>query len=365
MVESGPLPEGTVRFPAQVIEEFIYAIFRSKDVPENDARLVAKVLVSADMRGIRSHGAARLSFFMLRLENGVLNARPAMKFHRGSDTTGLLDADDAIGIVASNRAMEESISMAEKHGSGFVTVRNSSHFGYAGYWAKKAMDAGFIGISMTNGGRRTAPTFGAEAIFGTNPMSVAIPGGPGGTDFHLDMATSVTAVGKIETALREGREIPKGWVLSSLGTPTLNENSILNYETPLVPLGGEGDENGGHKGYGLQLMVEILCGALSGAGLESRMAGAAGTSKSATGHFMGAIKTAGFRDLAATFHDMGKLFETIRGARKTPGHDRIYIHGEPEAIAEEENKHIGVPITPAVLEQIQRLNEEMELGFEI
>ena len=365
MVESGPLPEGTVRFPAEVIEEFVYTIFRNKDVPEDDARLVAKVLVSADLRGIRSHGAARLTFFMVRLENGVLNNRPDMKFHKGSDTTGLLDADDAIGIVASNRAMDEALAMAEKHGSGFVTVRNSSHFGYAGYWAQKAMEAGFIGISMTNGGRRTAPTFGAEALFGTNPMSVAIPGGPGGTDFHLDMATAVTAVGKIETALREGREIPKGWVLSSLGTPTLNEKSILNYEVPLAPLGGEGDENGGHKGYGLQLMIELLCGVLSGAGLESRLAGAAGTAKSATGHFMGAIKMSGFRDLSAMFGDMERLFETIRGAKKAPGHDRIYIHGEPEAIAEEENRRIGVPITPAVLEQMQRLNEELELGFEL
>ena len=365
MVESGPLPEGTVRLPAEVIEEFIYTIFRNKDMPEDDARLVAKVLVNADLRGIRSHGAARLTFFMVRLENGVLNSRPDMKFYQGSDTTGLLDADDAIGIVASNRAMDEALTMAEKHGSGFVTVRNSSHFGYAGYWAKKAMEAGYIGISMTNGGRRTAPTFGAEAIFGTNPMSVAIPGGPGGTDFHLDMATAVTAVGKIETALREGREVPKGWVLSSMGTPTLNDKSILNYEVPLAPLGGEGDENGGHKGYGLQLMVELLCGVLSGAGIEGRMAGATGMAKSATGHFMGAIKVSGFRDLSTIFGDMGKLFDTIRGVKKTPGHDYIYIHGEPEAVAEEENKRIGVPITPAVLKQIQRLNEELKLGFEL
>ncbi|MCE2453549.1 MAG: Ldh family oxidoreductase, partial [Nitrospinae bacterium] len=122
---------------------------------------------------------------------------------------------------------------------------------------------------------------------------------------------------------------------------------------------------GGHKGYGLQLMIELLCGVLSGAGLESRMAGASGTAKSATGHFMGAIKMSGFRDLSAMFGDMGKLFDVIRGAKKAPGHDRIYIHGEPEAIAEEENRRIGVPITPAVLEQIQRLNEELELGFEL
>ena len=325
MVESGPLPEGTVRFPAEVIEEFVYTIFRNQDVPEDDARLVAKVLVSADLRGIRSHGAARLTFFMIRIENGVLNNRPDMKFYKGSDTTGLLDADDAIGIVASNRAMDEALAMAEKHGSGFVTVRNSSHFGYAGYWAKKAMEAGFIGISMTNGGRRTAPTFGAEAIFGTNPMSVAIPGGPGGTDFHLDMATAVTAVGKIETALREGREVPKGWVLSSLGTPTLNEKSILNYEVPLAPLGGEGDENGGHKGYGLQLMIDILCGVLSGAGLESRLAGAAGTAKSATGPLHGRDQNVRLQGLIRHIRGYGETLRDHPGREKSPG-TRPHLH---------------------------------------
>ena len=179
------------------------------------------------------------------------------------------------------------------------------------------------------------------------------------------MATAVTAVGKIETALREGREIPKGWVLSSMGTPTLNEKSILNYEVPLAPLGGEGDETGGHKGFGPQLRIEILGGGRWGGGGVCRGAGGAGAAKSATGHFMGAIRMSGFRDLSATFRDMARLFETIRGAKKAPGHDRIYIHGEPEEIAEEENRRIGIPITPAVLEQMRRLNEELALGFEI
>ncbi len=365
MVEKDPLPRGTVRFPPEVVREFIFATFRAAGVPEADARLVADVLTSADLRGIRSHGAARLNFFMVRLEKGLINKSPRMKLHSGSDTTAVLDADNAIGIVASNRAMEEAMGRAGRHGAGFVAVRNSSHFGYAGYWAKKAMERGFIGISMSNGGRRTTPTFGLEPIFGTNPMSVAIPGGPGGTSFHLDMATAVVAVGKVETALREGRPVPRGWVPEAFGTPKLDERSILTHDVPLLPLGGEGEEMGGHKGYGLSLMVELLCSVLSGSDLDARIAGAAGEGTPSTGHLMGAIQVAGFREPALVFEQMARTFDIIRRARKAPGRDRIFIHGEPEAIAEEENKRLGVPITPAVLEQMRRLNERLKLGFEL
>ncbi len=365
MVESTPLPEGTVRFPHEVIREFIFSAFRAMDVPEDHAHLIADVLNSADLRGIRSHGAGRLTFFMVRLENGVLTKNPQMKFTAGSDTTGVLDADNAIGIIASNRAMEEAMARAEKHGTGFVAVRNSSHFGYAGYWAKKAMERGYIGISMSNGGRRTTATYGVEPIFGTNPFSVAIPGGPDGHDFHLDMATSVVAVGKIETALREGRKAQKGWVPSSYGEPKLNERSILTHDVPVLPLGGEGMDGGGHKGYGLSLMVELLSSVLSGADLKERIAGADGSARPSTGHFFGAIKVEGFRDTASVFRQMAETFDHIRSTKKEPGQDRIYIHGEPEAIAEEENRRIGIPITPAVLEQLQDVNERLELGFEI
>lgn len=365
MVETGPLPVGTVRFPHEVIRAFIVSAFRAMGVVEDQANLIGEVLTSADLRGIRSHGAARLSYFMVRLENGVLNKNPQMTFTAGSDTTGVLDADNGIGIVASNRAMDEAIARADKHGSAFVAVRNSSHFGYAGYWAKKAMEQGFIGISMSNGGRRGTATFGTDPIFGTNPFSVAIPGGPGNHDFHLDMATSIVAVGKIETMLREGRKVPRGWIPSSYGEPRLNERSILTHDVPLLPLGGEGTEMGGHKGYGLSLMVELLSSILAGADLQSRISGADGSGTPSVGHFFGAIKVAGFREPASVFQQMAEAFGHIRSSNKEPGQDRIYIHGEPEAIAEEENRRSGIPVTPPVLEQLQDINEKLNLGFEI
>ena len=258
MVESLTLPEGTVRMPAATVQDFVAAAFKAVGVPEADANLVADVLISADLRGIRSHGVARMSFFLVRLQKGTINKQPDLRFNQGSDTTGLLHGDNAIGIVAAARAMEEAMAMAGRFGSGFVAVRDSSHFGYAGYWARRAMAAGFMGISMSNSGRRVAPTFSDESVLGTNPLSLTIAGGPDESDFFLDMATSAVAVGKVETALREGRDIPKGWVAEAGARPILDENGVLSYDAPLLPLGGEGDETGGHRGFGLSLS-RVVC----------------------------------------------------------------------------------------------------------
>ncbi|MBI3026249.1 MAG: Ldh family oxidoreductase [Candidatus Tectomicrobia bacterium] len=365
MVESAELPKGTVRFPAEFTHGFIAAVFRAVGVPEDHARLMADVLTSADLRGIRSHGMARVTAFLSRLEKGVINKRPGMKLHPGSDVTAVIDADGALGPVGAHAGMEEAIRRADRHGAGFVAVRNCSHLGYVGYWAKMAMERGFIGLSMTNGGGVVTPTFGVDPILGTNPMSVAFPGGPGGHSYHLDMATASVARGKVETYLREGKKLPKGWVSEAYGEPRLDERGILTFDVPLLPLGGEGTEGGGHKGYGLSLMVELFCGILSGSDLGVRIAGATGDAAPGTGHFLGAIKLAGFCEPTQAHTQMQQTFDRIRNSRKAPGHGRIYIHGEPEAIAEAENRRLGVPITPAVLDQMRKMNARLRLGYEV
>ena len=328
-------------------------VFQAASVPSGDADLVGEVLVGADLRGIRSHGLARIPYFMTRLRRGVIKARPRFEFSTRTATTGLLDADDGIGIVAAERAMGEAMTMASVHGTGFVVVKDSSHFGYAGFWAERAMRAGFIGISMSNSGGRVAPTFGTTALLGTNPIAVAIPGAPGSTDFHLDMATSAVAVGKVENALRDGGSPSPGWVGSN-GTPHLDENGVLSFDSPLLPLGGEGTETGGHKGYGLALMIELLCGALGGTSFSARIAGATGDSAPAMGHLMGAIRVDGFRSLDAVQQDMEATFEVIRGSARAPGQDRIFIHGEPEAEAEALHRQEGITISGSVAEQLDR-----------
>jgi L-2-hydroxycarboxylate dehydrogenase (NAD+) len=365
LVESLNLPEGTVRLPAATVQNFVAAAFQAVGVPSGDSALVADALTSADLRGIRSHGVARMSFFLVRLERGTINKEPNLRFVQGSDTTGLLEGDNGIGIVVAARAMEETISMAGRFGSGFVAVRDSSHFGYAGYWARRAMDAGFIGISLSNSGRRVAPTFSDESVLGTNPLSLTMAGGEDETDFFLDMATSAVAVGKVETALREGRDVPRGWVAESGQRPTLDDNGVLSFDAPLLPLGGEGDETGGHKGYGLSLMVELLCGALPGGSLAERIAGASGEAPSAMGHFMGAIKIDGFRPRAEVQAEMAETFALIRKSGRAPGHDRILIPGEPEAMAEASNRDLGIPITPALMDQLGRWNSRLALGFDL
>jgi LDH2 family malate/lactate/ureidoglycolate dehydrogenase len=353
-VESDQVEIGVTKVQFEVAQRFVADLFRSMDVPDDDADLVAEVLVGADLRGIRSHGLARIPYFLTRLQRGVIKARPEFSFDSGTPTTGLLDADAGIGIVASARAMDEAMAMATGFGCGFVVVRDSSHFGYAGFWAERAMRSGFIGISLSNSGGRVAPTFGTESLLGTNPMAVAIPGAPGGgTDFLLDMATSAVAVGKVETALREGRAPPPGWVASEVA-PSLDENGVLSFESALLPLGGEGTETGGHKGYGLALMVELLCGALGGTALAARIAGAAGESAPAMGHLMGAIRVDGFHRLDQVQGNMESTFEVIRGSTRASGRDRIYIHGEPEIETGARHRREGIPVGTVVLAQLDR-----------
>ena len=364
MVETSPLPPGTQRFEATAVKSFIASALIKAGLESSDATLVGDVLVGADLRGIRSHGLARLNYFLTRLEAGVINKTPRITFDQRTATTGLVDADNGIGIIAAGRAMDHAMEMAREHGSGFAGVANSSHFGYAGYWAERAMRAGFIGISMSNSGKRATPTFGDESILGTNPLGVGIPGGDG-TDFLLDMATTTVAVGKIETALREGRPVADAWVSTARGKPKLNERNSLGYDAPLLPLGGAGTESGGHKGYGLSLMIELFCGALTGTTLCDRIAGASGNARPALGHFMGAIRLDGFRETGDIQSDMADSLEILTSAKKAPGEERIYIHGEPEAIATEENLRLGVPVTPAVMEQVEKITKRLGLNIEL
>ncbi|MDG2187486.1 MAG: Ldh family oxidoreductase [Hyphomicrobiales bacterium] len=356
MVETAALPEGTKRHDPIVVKNFLSTALIRVGVEPDDADLVSDVLVAADLRGVRSHGAARLSYFIVRLEKGTLNLNPKMDIKMNSKTTGLLDAENGIGIIAANKAMQKSLEIAEEYGTGFIGVANSSHFGFAGYWSDLAMKRGFIGISMSNSGGRTTPTYARESMLGTNPMSVAIPGGES-TDFLLDMATTTVAVGKIETALREGRDVKEGWVSPMGDTPELDANGVLTYGAPLLPLGGAGMESGGHKGYGLNLMVELLCGAVTGTSFADRIKGARGNDRPAMGHLMGAIRLDGFRDPIEIQKEMNATYNIIRNAKKEPDQDRVYIHGEPEAIAIEENSRLGIPITQAVYDQLEKIAE--------
>jgi L-2-hydroxycarboxylate dehydrogenase (NAD+) len=351
MVEAAAMPDGTVRLRPAFVSDFIAAAFVGAGIAKDHAAIYADVLVAADLLGIRSHGVARLPKFLALIEDGTINRHPKMTFTAATDTTGIFDADNGPGPAAASRAMDEALAMAGRHGTGFVAVTNSNHFGFPGYYARKAMEKGCIGLCMSNGEQCVAPTFAIEPYLGTNPMSIAIPAGPGRAPFYLDMATAAVARGKIETTLREGRPIPKGWVPESFGPLRLDEKGVLRYDVPLLPLGGEGTEGGGHKGYALSMMVELFCSILTG--LRNPV----------PGHFMGAIRIDSFRDPALVYEHMAELFDRIRNLKKAPGHDRIYIPGEIEAQIEEENRRLGIPVSPAVQSQMKRINSGLRLGF--
>ncbi|NLF02783.1 MAG: Ldh family oxidoreductase, partial [Anaerolineales bacterium] len=297
--------ESWARVQADALRDFCARAFVRLDVPEADAWIAADALVAADLQGIDSHGVARLRRYVQGLQHGHMRARPNVRVVHETPTTVLIDADAGLAQPVSYRAMERAIEKAEQVGSGFAAVRNSNHFGIAGYYAAMALSHGCIGIAMTNATARVLPTFGQRSMLGTNPLAVAAPA-EAEPPYILDMATSAVAMGKLEINERLQRPIPAGWAADENGLPITDAHHALQSVGQLanggmLPLGGAGETLGGHKGYGLALMVEILCSVLSGAAYADLIKSKApdGTAVSPNlGHFFGALKVDAFRPLA-------------------------------------------------------------------
>jgi L-2-hydroxycarboxylate dehydrogenase (NAD+) len=258
-----------LRVQADALKSFCVRVFRRMGVPPEDAGITADVLVTADLRGIASHGVARLRRYVEGLGKCMMLPRPDVQVMRETPTTALIDAGAGLGQPVSYRAMQRAIQMAQEMGSGFVTVRNSNHYGIAGYYAMMALEHNCIGISMTNADVLVVPTFGRNALLGTNAMAVAAPAGKE-RPFVLDMATSTVPRGKLEVYDRLEKPMPLGWATDEHGRATSGAHQVLENLKKrtgggLLPLGGEGELLSGHKGYGLALLVDILCAVLSGA----------------------------------------------------------------------------------------------------
>ena len=252
----------TVSFPTKQLEEFSARIFANFGVPEADAVLAANVLASSDLRGIDSHGICRLPIYAQYLADGTTNPQPNVTVVRQSPSTATVDGDNGLGLVVGPKANDIAMEKAEAVGTGWVSVCNSNHFGIAGYYPMQALPRDMIGWAMTNGASWVAPIWGRQRRLGTNPMAIAFPGNEE-PPIVIDMATSAVAYGKIQLAINNGELVPEGWALDRDGTPT-NEPGDVARSGSLLPLGSR-REQGGHKGYCLGSMVDVLCGVLSGA----------------------------------------------------------------------------------------------------
>ena len=352
----------------QLADDFMTAVFEKMGVPTEDARLCADVLLESDRRGIESHGCNRFKpIYIDRIKSGILNPVTKIDILKETPTTAVLDANDGMGMVASKKAMDMCIEKAHKYGMGMVAVRNSSHYGIAGYWTGLAAKANMIGISGTNARPSVAPTFGVENMLGTNPLTFSMP-----TDepfpFTLDCATSVIQNGKIEYYARINHDTPKGLVISREGEELTDSAEILkkirSQQAALAPLGGFGETTGGYKGYGYSTVVEILSAALQSGIFLKALDGKDEEGKIRPyhlGHFFIAIDTEAFMGAEAFKKTCGDILRELRGSEKAPGQERIYTAGEKEYDVWMYRKDKGVPVTEAVQKEFIGLRDEFGL----
>ncbi len=355
-------------FSIEVLREFCTRVFLHFGVPKNDAIEAAEVLASADLRGIDSHGVARLHSYFDMLSEGRINPKPEIKVVRSTLSTATVDGDNGLGLVVGPQANRIAMDMAEKAGSGWVSVRNTNHFGIAGYYVLKALERDLIGWAMTNSTMLVAPLWGAERMLGTNPISIAFPGKEE-PPIVVDMATSAAAYGKIEIARRRGEPIPEGWAIDSEGRPTTNPDDMVAGGA-LLPLGSDRDR-GGHKGYGLAIMVDVLCGVLSGANwgpfappfalrqeIPKRSVG------KGIGHFFGAMRIDGFMDGDSFKRQIDDYVRVFRATKPAPGTNGPLIPGDPEGAMEQLRRKKGVPLILPVIEELQDISRKTGIPFE-
>lgn len=338
-------------------------------VPLPDAAVCAEVLITADLRGIDSHGIGRLKrIYYDRIRDGIVSPVTRMEVIKSTATTAVIDGHNGMGHVIGKKAMEMAIEKAGQSGLGMAVCRNSSHYGIAGYYALLAVKNGMIGITGTNARPSIAPTFGVENMMGTNPLTFGIP-----TDeefpFVIDCATSITQRGKIEVYDREGKDIPPGWVIDAEGETRTDTARVLEDlvtgGAALTPLGGPGELQGGHKGYGYAAVVEILSAALAGGGFMKDLSGYRGGEKVPylLGHFFIAVNPEFFLGTAVLKKIAGEIARKLRNSRKAPGEERIYTAGEKEYLAERERKEKGIPIPRPLQKEMTALRDELDLDY--
>ena len=345
------------------LKRFVTETLQRSGVSRAHAEVVADVLVEADLRGIESHGVARLdSYYIARIRSGHLNPQPNYHIVRETNSSIVYDADNGLGHPVSKMAMEAVIAKAQEHGAAFGGVRNSNHYGIAGYYAMMALPHDMIGMSSTNSVKYAAATFGREVTLGTNPFAFAVPAGSEPA-FVLDFATTTVPKGKIEVYKRKHKELEPGWAIDSHGNMTEDPDEALH--GALLPLGGFGTEGGGHKGYGLGLLADIFCGVLSGGAFGPTLPFADETKEGAISHWFGAFRIDGFRDVKSFKDDMDVELRYYKDSAVARGAQRIMTAGEPEILKAAYNRQYGIPVHGRVWDGLIRLAGELDLDFDL
>ncbi len=348
------------------LRSFTQNIFLAMGCSEEHAALSADVLLQADLRGIDSHGVARLVGYVRLWEKKRINAKPNITIVHETATTATVDGDAGLGLVVAPFAMQLAIKKAEQYGSGWVSVRNSNHFGIAGYHALMAVEKAMIGFAMTNASPLVSPTFSNERLLGTNPMCYAFPAGKY-PPVVVDMATSAAANGKLEIAQRLGKQVPEGWIQDASGNYTTDPHA-LKKGGALLPLGSD-REHGSHKGFGLSATVDILSAVLSGANYGPWVPPFVAFLEppddpvgKGIGHFVGAMRVDGFRPADEFKEHMDNWISRFKSASTIDPSQKVIIPGEPELQAEAERRQKGIPLVDEVVKDLNGLAEKFGMG---
>ncbi len=362
------MADRTCRVGFDALERFMVDVFTGIGVPAEEAALCAEVLITADKRGIWSHGVGRLKpiYYDRIVTQRIQEPVTRLEVVRDHAATAVVDGHHGMGMVVAHRCMRLAIDKARRYGLGMVVARNSTHYGIAGYYAMMACRENMIGLTGTNARPSIAPTFGVDNMLGTNPLVFGFP-----TDedfpFTNDYATSITQRGKIEQYAREGKALPPGWVINRQGGTETDAARVLRAlvdgEAALSPLGGIGEETGGYKGYGYATVVEILSAALQQGAFLQALSGFEDGQRVPyrLGHFFLAVNIEAFTDPAAFRKTAGDILRALRASRKAPGQERIYTCGEKEHLAWLENRERGVPVSPSLQSELVTMRDELGL----
>ena len=355
----------TAHYTYDQLFQFSKAIFLQTGINDSNAVLAAKVLLSADLRGVDSHGIARLSGYIRLWEVNRINANPNIQITHETPSTAVVNGDKGLGLIVAPHAMQIAIEKAKNVGTGWVSVSNSNHFGIAGYHAMMALENDMIGIAMTNASPLVAPTFSVERLLGTNPIAVAIPAGEQ-PPFVADFATTTAANGKLEILQRKNQDTPTGWVQTKSGEPSTNASEVKNGGA-LLPLGGD-RAHGSHKGYMLGAVVDIFSAVLSGANygpwvppfpayvpMPENMPG------EGIGHFFGAMRIDAFRNADEFKAHMDNWISRFRAAAPIEKAPAVVIPGDPERLMEAQRLKEGIPLLEAVIKDLHDLSSKMNV----